>query len=96
MIKKITLFTFIFLILTPVIPSTAEQLSIGVPKTEHHKIVNWGEEWKKLVETGEIEQLRDMYEPDAVLMANGTPPQKGVDSILKFLGQQNSRKQSQY
>lgn len=60
--------------------------TIAAPMTERHKIVAWGERWKRQLETGEIEQMRDMYEPDAVLMANGVPPQKGIDAIIAFLG----------
>lgn len=56
----------------------------GTPDTE--QIIAWANDWKRLFEAGDTEKLRDMYEPDAVLMANGAPPQIGVEAILAFLG----------
>ncbi len=61
--------------------SHAETLS-----TEEQMITDWGKKWQQLFENGDVEQMRDMYEPDAVLMAHGALPQTGVDAILSFLG----------
>lgn len=53
--------------------------------SDEQQITAWGAKWKRLLEAGEVEQLRDMYEPDAVLMTNGEVPREGVDAILAFL-----------
>lgn len=55
-------------------------------QTDEQMIVEWGNKWQQLFEAGDVEQMRDMYEPDAVLMAHGALPQTGVDEILSFLG----------
>ena len=73
-----------------IVPSVASAGTIAhqanVSISDEQRITGWAAKWKKLLEAGEIGQLRDMYEPDAVLMANGAPPQAGVEAILAFLG----------
>lgn len=54
--------------------------------TDEQMIIEWGTKWQQLFQSGNVEQMRDMYEPDAVLMAHGALPQIGVDAILAFLG----------
>lgn len=44
-----------------------------------------GERWKTLYEAGDIEAMRDLYTPDAVLMTHGAPKLVGVDAILAHL-----------
>jgi len=55
-------------------------------QTDEQMITGWGKKWQQLFEAGDVEKMRDMYEPDAVLMAHGALPQTGVDAILAFLG----------
>lgn len=62
-------------------PTAKAELSVA----DSQQITAWAGQWKRLIEAGDIEQMRDMYEPDAVLMSNGAPPQIGVDAILNFL-----------
>ncbi len=54
-------------------------------------IIQWADDWKSHIEAGKIEQMRAMYEPDAILMAHRALPQKGVDAILGFLGRNKSQ-----
>ncbi len=54
--------------------------------TDEQMIIEWGTKWQQLFQSGDVEEMRDMYEPDAVLMSHGALPQTGVDAILSFLG----------
>ncbi|MEO9599446.1 DUF4440 domain-containing protein [Parasphingorhabdus sp.] len=79
---------FIAAALVALIPSTsilARAHHVSASMTDTQKIEAWGVKWKRQLEAGDIEPLRDMYEPDAILMSNGSPPQVGVDAILAFL-----------
>lgn len=67
-------------------PAYALDSHAETPPTDEQMITEWGTKWQQLFEAGDIEKLRDMYEPDAVLMAHGSLPQIGVDAILSFLG----------
>jgi len=58
----------------------------AVEQSDEAKIETWAEKWKAAFQAGDVEQLRDMYESDAVLMANGAVPAKGREAILEFLG----------
>ncbi len=67
-------------------PTFALDDQVKASQTDEQMIIEWGKKWQQLFETGDIEQMRDMYEPDAVLMAHSALPQTGVDAILTFLG----------
>ena len=67
-------------------PVRANDHAAETPLADTRQIIDWGTAWKRHFEAGDTEKLRDMYEPDAVLMANGAPPKIGVDDILEFLG----------
>lgn len=43
------------------------------------------ENWQTAFDAGDFDALRDMYEPDAWLMAQGQPARKGVDDIITYL-----------
>ncbi len=64
--------------------ATNDQSTVYV--SYEQQITDWAANWKMHLEAGEIEKLRDMFEPDAILMANGAPLLRGVDAILEFLG----------
>lgn len=84
------------ILFTPMLAALA--FTIAAPEeaqAKHHaateisdeaKINAWANKWKSAFQAGDVEQLRDMYEPDAVLMANGAVPAKGREAILEFLG----------
>ncbi|SIN59748.1 Ketosteroid isomerase homolog [Parasphingorhabdus marina DSM 22363] len=67
-------------------PVAANHAAAEAMAADTRLIIDWGTAWKRHFEAGDTEKLRDMYEPDAVLMANGAPPKTGVDDILEFLG----------
>ncbi len=67
-------------------PASALNGHAETSSTDEQMITEWGTKWQQLFEAGDVEQMRDMYEPDAVLMAHGALPQIGVDAILSFLG----------
>lgn len=69
-----------------VTPAAAGEPPAAMQSPDRQQIIDWGKKWKRHFEAGDTEKLRDMYEPDAVLMAHGTPPQQGVEAILTFLG----------
>lgn len=69
-----------------VTPIQAHASTSEAQASDQQQIVEWATVWKRHFEAGDTEKLRDMYEPDAVLMANGAPPQIGVEAILSFLG----------
>jgi ketosteroid isomerase-like protein len=48
-------------------------------------IIEHSARWKTLYESGDIDAMRPLYEPDAWLMTNGAPAAKGVDAILAYL-----------
>ncbi len=48
-------------------------------------IIDHGKAWSRLYEAGRVDEMRPLYEPDAWLMTQGQPAQKGVDAILAFL-----------
>ncbi|MEO0439312.1 MAG: DUF4440 domain-containing protein [Pseudomonadota bacterium] len=67
-------------------PVVAADSPAETGKSDTEQIIDWSNSWKRHFEAGDTEKLRDMYEPDAVLMTNGAPPQMGVEAILGFLG----------
>lgn len=84
---KSSLIAAIFAITLPMAsPVNALDGHAETSPTDEQMIVEWGKKWQQLFETGDVEQMRDMYEPDAVLMSHGALPQTGVDAILSFLG----------
>lgn len=83
--KKQLLLAAAMVALLPSTPALARTHHVSVVTMDKQKIEAWGTKWKAQLEAGDIEPLRNMYEPDAVLMSNGSPPQVGVDAIMAFL-----------
>lgn len=81
--KTMLVVTLMFLPISTYAASPSSRAEILI--SDDQQITEWAANWKRLIEAGNIEQMRDMYEPDAVLMSNGAPPQIGVDAILNFL-----------
>lgn len=84
MSKHIVMAAAMLALLPPSLALARENKAVAA-MSDQQKIIAWAADWKRFVESGEIEQLRAMYEPDAVLMTNGAPPQKGIEKILAFL-----------
>lgn len=62
----------------------ASPAALAKPSAEQ-QIIDHGKTWSALYEAGKIEDMRDLYEPDAWLMTEGAPALKGVDAILAYL-----------
>ncbi len=86
MIKTVMLVSAIFALSFPASPTWAAAPHVQTRLTDEQKIARWSKHWKQYFEAGDTDQLREMYEPDAVLMTHGTPAVRGVEAILTFLG----------
>jgi ketosteroid isomerase-like protein len=58
---------------------------------DEQAIIDHGRTWAALYEAGKIDEMRPLYEEDAVLMTDGTPKLVGVAAILSFLGRNKER-----
>ncbi|WP_337658845.1 YybH family protein [Sphingorhabdus sp. Alg231-15] len=86
MIKTAILVSAIFALSIPASSTWAAETHAQTKSTDEQKIARWSTRWKQYFEAGDTEQLREMYESDAVLMTHGTPAVRGVEAILTFLG----------
>jgi ketosteroid isomerase-like protein len=64
--------------------------AVANPK-DNQALVDHGTQWAALYEAGKIDEMRPLYETDAVLMTDGTTKLMGVDVILQFLGRNKER-----
>ncbi len=84
--KSMLMFVLVHLSIPTYVLAAQPTAKTDMSVADSQQISAWAAQWKQLIEAGHIEKMRDMYEPDAVLMSNGAPPQIGVNAILKFLG----------
>ncbi len=76
--KKLLLLCLIFFAIPLAAKRPSEAADIQAIK-DHGKL------WSQLYEAGKVDEMRPLYEPDAWLMTQGAPAQKGVDAILAYL-----------